>query len=198
MSLSAWVYAGWTLDRDRIARYGIDTIYIDPRADNAHDVIKSLRANQTRPGLYIDPHWQGDDADPHDFADWCSTGLENLLPRDGRNPADPFMADLEGFASDWIVAFIIEYRKHQPHRESGATIEPFQGGLIPTLDLTARGFNIYVQTYYGDMRPADAAACVLEQARAGDPLRVHPFYDGAALPPDHRDGCIFTLERLPA
>jgi hypothetical protein len=29
------------------------------------------------------------------------------------------------------------------------------------------------------------------------PNMLHPFYDGARLPADARDGCVFTAERIP-
>ncbi len=54
----------------------------------------------------------------------------------------------------------------------------------------------FVQLYYGDMR-ACAAEALLEAALDYEPAQVYPFYDGAALPSDSHEGCIFTLERLP-
>jgi hypothetical protein len=47
------------------------------------------------------------------------------------------------------------------------------------------------------MSPADPAAVVLEAARIFTPNAVHPFYDGAHLPPDARDGCVYLMDRIP-
>ena len=52
------------------------------------------------------------------------------------------------------------------------------------------GLHWYPQMYYGDMSPADPAAVMLEVTRIYPPEMVHPFYDGACVPADARDGCV--------
>jgi hypothetical protein len=82
------------------------------------------------------------------------------------------------------------------------TNEPFKDGtIVPIAALTAdpaHPVHWYPQLYHGDMSPADPAAVVLEASRWYNSNCVHPFYDGAHLPGDSRDGCIFHQGRLPA
>jgi hypothetical protein len=53
------------------------------------------------------------------------------------------------------------------------------------------------------MSPVDLASTMMQTARIYPPGMVHPFYAGERLPPDEdvpydtKDGCVFTLERVP-
>lgn len=90
------------------------------------------------------------------------------------------------------------YRSYLPSRPTAVTVAPFQAPVLPIATFVDAGFHCYPQLYYGGMEAADGAAVALELARAGFPAdRIHPFYDGAALPEDARDGAVFTMERLP-
>lgn len=200
---SAWVYEGTIPDPAKAARHGIEVVYVDPRSANAAAAISTLRAAGLTPGIYTSPNWE-DALGGAAFADWTNGVLNSLLHRVGAAEAPPYMADLEGRDVAWQTAFLDRYRQHQPGRPSSATVAPFQGGYVPTAHLAARGFHLYPQLYYGDPLPdgrlpsADPAGVLLEMARQGFPAAMlHPFYDGAALPSDARDGCVFTLERIP-
>ena len=202
MSLSGWIYqgTGWGEISGKVAAHGIDTVYVDPRSQNAPQVVADAGL---RAAVYVVAGWPQVPVDAPQAAVWVSDQLERLIPRGERPRALPAMVEFEGTTPSWQAAFLHEYRKYQPRRPSSAAVGALQGGNVAAGAFMVAGFDLYVETYYGDtlpdgrLRPADAAACVLEQARAADPHRVHPFYDGAALPADHRDGCVFTIERLP-
>lgn len=196
-ALAAWLYESDTPDYGKLAAHAIEVVYVDPRSGNAAAVIADLRAHAVAPGIYTAPSWHPSMDGPM-FALWTSQQLNALLPRAGAPEASPFMADLEGVDVSWQTAFLASYRSYEPARPSSATVAPFQGGLVATGRLAVAGFHLYPQLYYGDMTPADPAGVLLELARQGFPAdRLHPFYDGARLPSDARDGCVFTAERLP-
>lgn len=196
-TLSAWIYKDSTPDYAKLAAYGIGVVYIDPRSANAATVVSDLRTRSFMPGVYTAPDWQPS-MDAPTFAKWTSDQLNAVVPRGSLPEAPPYMGDFEGVDPTWQASFLASYRSYQPHRPSSVTVAPFQGGLIDTHDLAGWSFHLYPQLYYGDMSPADPAAVLLEMARQGFPAAMlHPFYDGARLPADRRDGCVFTAERLP-
>ena len=196
-ALAAWLYLNDEVDWAKADRYGVQVIYFDPRSGNAPHVRDEILAHGRLPGIYTVPNWCPG-LSGSQFALWTSQQLQRLLPRTGAE-APPYMADLEAVSIDWQRAFLQTYRSYQPRRPSSYTNEPFKDGtVVPVPELAAAGFHWYPQTYCGDMHAADAAAVVLEVARWGFPAdRIHPFYAGERLPADHRDGCVFTLERLP-
>lgn len=193
-TLGAWTDRGWTLDAEGIAAYNLGYVMLDGR-DDVRPVLTSL-AGHALGGCYFVCSWPELPTDPAAAAKWVSDRLNLLLPRQYPTEAPPCMIEFEGRSSGWIESFTVPYRQHQPQRPTAAVVAAFQGGNVPTSLLT-RQFQLYVECYYGDMSPADAAACVLEQARRLSAWTVRPMYDGANLPADHRDGCVFTLERLP-
>jgi hypothetical protein len=194
---SAWIYENTAPDLAKAAANKITLIYIDPRSYNAATVIAMCRVTGIDAGIYAVPNWRPEMTGP-EFADWVNGLLQDLLPKTAANvEAAPFMADLEGVTTAWMRAFIRRYRQHQPSRPTSITVAPFQGGLIPTDAIQKAGMHLYPQLYYGPMTPADPSAVLLEMARQGMPANMlHPFYDGAAIPSDARDGAIFTLERI--
>ena len=196
---AAWIYENGVPDFNKLAEHGIKVVYVDPRSANTAEVIKSITDNGLVAGIYTVPSWQPQ-MNGLGFAKWTSYLLNTFLPRaNGETP--PYMADVEGDQlrnAEWVDSFLSTYRNYQPARPSSMTVEPFQGGYVPVKALVAARFHLYPQVYYGDMSPADSAAVVLENVRSGMPAdSVHPFYDGAAIPRDARDGAIFTAERLP-
>lgn len=194
--LSAWVYQDSIPDTAKAKAHGIAAVFIDPRSSNAEAQIAAIRAAGLTPGIYTSLSWGP--PDPTSFAKWTSDALNHFLPRNGAPVAAPYMADLETTDVRWVETFLSTYRKYQPQRPSAYTNAPFQGGYVPAAALVAARFEVFIQVYYGDMSAADGSAALLEQARHGVPAaNLHPFYDGAALPRDARDGCVFTLERLP-
>lgn len=195
--MAAWLDQDWDPNIDQIIAHKIKTVYVDPRAENAMEAILTLKGHGIVPGLYAVAGWQDTGNTPAEFAKWCSLQLNHFLPRGTAPEAPPFMVDIEQpHTTQYTTSFLNAYRTYQPHRPSSYTCEPFQGGLVPCSMLLGLGFHWYPQCYYGNMDPADIGAVVLEAVREFPAQKVHPFYDGARLPSDARDGCVFTLGRL--
>ena len=193
--LTAWLDEGSTVDWAKVSKCGIGTIYVDPRSANAVQVIADIQAHGVLAGAYTATSWEPS-LSGADFADYTSGLLQKFLPRKTAE-APPYMADLEAVSVEWQTEFVARYRQHQPARPSSFTTEPWKDGtVVPLPALEQAGFHWYPQLYHGDMSPADPAAVVANACRWYTPQLVHPFYDGAVLPGDHRDGCVFTLERL--
>jgi hypothetical protein len=193
----AWTYETWQATADEITKikqHGITLIYLDPRSQFAASNIQALHAAGIGYGIYFDPGWFNW---PSPLA--TARKASGFLSQLGLNSSDiPIMFDLETTDTGWVRKFLASWRVLRPLRATAYTQQPFQGGYIPTLALRLARVHVYLQLYYGDMRPAAAAAVIQEQERRGmPPAMVHPFYDGAALPSDARDGAIFTLERIP-
>lgn len=196
---SAWTYRGWSLDVDRIHKYAVELVYLDGR-DDVRPTIDELRGAGVGVGVYVVATWPEVPANPVAAAQWTANRLDLLVPRAGLSVA-PAMIELESTTISYQAEFLREYRRHEPRRPTSVAVAALQGGLVNVAAIGVAGCDLFVETYYtnpdGTLRPADRAACVLEQARRLGADRVHPFYDGADLPYDHlRDGCVFTLERL--
>lgn len=197
--LAAWIYLSSTVDWTKAYAYDVGVIYVDPRSPNAAAVIADIRSHGCSPGIYTVPSW-APTLGGSDFAIYTSDLLNKFLPRGALAEAPPYMADLEARSVTWQQSFLTTYRSYQPARPSSYTNEPFKNGsVVPIPDLKTAKFHWYPQTYYGDMSAADAAAVMLDLCRWGyEPSMIHPFYAGERFPwEDHRDGCVFTLERLP-
>lgn len=192
---SAWIYKGSVPDVEKAHRFDIKVIYVDPTSENVEHVIDLLHSNGIVAGAYFADSWTTTTAPM--FADWISETLNTILPR-GRMPeAPPCMLDLERQDLAWQKACLTRYRAHQPARPTSYTNAPYQGKFVPVPDLIKHHMHLYVQLYYGDMRPADPSSALLEQLRSGMPANmIHPFYDGIHYAADSRDGCFFTLERM--
>jgi hypothetical protein len=202
--LAAWLDKDDTPDYPKLAQHNIGVVYIDPRSTNVRDVKGGCATHGIIAGIYIAADWMPSWTAAM-YADWTSEQLNTFLPRSTHPEAPPCMLDIEKpRGTAWAETFIQAYRKHQPVRPTSYTNEPFQGGLVPVGALALAKMHWYPQMYYGDtlpdgrLRPADAAAVMLEAAREYPAEMVHPFYDGKQLPGDARDGCVFTLGRIPA
>jgi hypothetical protein len=196
-AVMTWIDKDAGVDFAKCRRYGITIILVDARSVNATQVIAEIRAQGLTAALYF-ATWPQYPVDAGAFAAEVSRVSNILIPRTGPE-APPLMLDLEQKSKQWIHDCISTYRRYQPHRPTAFTTEPFQDDtVIPMHAIHRAGIHWYVQLYRGDMSPVDSSAAVLEVCRWGFPAdMVHPFYDGARLPADHRDGAVFTLERLP-
>lgn len=193
---SAWIYKETDPEVEKAAKYGIKTVYVDPRSANAPQVVSKLRAAGITAGAYFARDWQPT-MTAIELAAWISQRLNALLPKTAAG-APPVMLDMEvGGNTKFAADLILAYRAHQPARPTAYTNAPFQGGYVPYVALQQRGMPFFVQLYYGGMQPADAAAAILEASRNMNPRDVFPFYDGAHPTADQREGCYFTLERMP-
>lgn len=198
--LAAWIYRDSTIDLAKIRAHKIGTVYVDPRSSNAATVCGALRFEGVTPGLYYSPGWFAGPT-PQQHAQKLSDYVQKAGIISG---GEPVMVDLELLSPPWVRTFLTSLHAHLPRRPLAYTNCPFQNEtVVPVATLAGFGMHWYPQLYYGDtlpdgrLRPADAAAVIAEVARIYPPELVHPFYDGAALPADARDGCVFTLERLP-
>lgn len=191
---AAWLYQNDPPDYAKIAAHGVGVVYVDPRSGNAKAVVDDVRAHGLTPGIYYDPHWTGG-ITAKEQAQVVSDYVQKAkLIRTG----EPVMLDIELLSIPWVTEFVKAYRSYLPSRPTAVTVAPFQTPVLPIGAFIGAGFHCYVQTYYGDMSPADGIAAVLELVRAGYPAyKVHPFYAGERLPADARDGAVFTMERLP-
>lgn len=197
-ALAAWLYENDQLDVAKAKAHGIEVIYIDPRSTNAAQVAAAIRAAGLTPGAYFATSWWPH-ATPAEFAQSVSNLLNHVLPRVGTAEAPPCMLDLEAVTYTWCAAAIANYRRHQPLRPTAYTNEPFKDSSIVPIDALIKAkMHWYLQLYAGDMTPVNEARATLQVCRIYPPSMVHPFYDGAALPSDAQDGCVFTLERIPS
>lgn len=196
---AAWIYKDTQPDLAKAKKYGVEVIYLDPRASNAAAVRDAIRASNLVAGLYVASNWYGANVIGDAFGRLAATVANRVIPRPPNAEAPPLMLDLEGRTKTWMLGALTEYRRYEPARPTAVTTEPFKDGtVLPLAEFRAADVEWYPQLYHGDMSPADPAAVVLDASRwLGDATKVHPFYDGAHFPGDARDGCIFTLERLP-
>ena len=191
--LGVWVDKGVNVKWAKLDAHNIKTVWFDPTDPGVQGPIADARTKGFQVGIYMDPHLY-DSPTAAGFAALVSADIARLIPGRG----NPVMVDLELLPLDWQAAFVTAYRALRPQRETSVTVAPFQAPVLAVKAFADAGFHIYPQLYGGEMEPFDGAAVVLELARAGFPAdRVHPFYDGARLPSDARDGAVFTMERLP-
>jgi hypothetical protein len=193
-ALGAWLYEDSVPNFAKLGAHKIKVVYIDPRSGNAAATCSSLRANGFTPGIYYVPQWFPGPT-PQEHAKKVSDYVQvQKLVQTG----EPVMLDLEALSTIWVTAFLKSYRQHLPTRPTAYTNAPFQNETVVPVDVLQQyGLHWYPQMYYGDMSPADPAAVMLEVTRIYPPEMVHPFYDGACIPADARDGCVFTCERIP-
>lgn len=199
---AAWLDLDQDADLAKCRRHEIKTLYIDPRSRNAKEQVAKIDGGGLSAGIYVAANWFPG-ATPEGFVDRVRAWVRVLIPMTSpgaTNPrGHPAMLDLEGVTKAWIRDVVAFYRLALPVRETAYTGEPFKDGtVVPLGAMVAAGFHFYPQTYLGDMSPVDTAAPCLDLARWGVPAdRIHPFYDGARLPPYYRDGAAFTLGRIP-
>jgi hypothetical protein len=199
-------------DRQKLYQKGITTIYYSPLDPGAAAHIAAVRNEGRMPGLYTDPHWYGlaPDGNTVKYRQQIDADVARLL-----HAGEPLMIDLEFVSMSYTTKLFlgspsgrglcssIPYTPNptptQPNRPISYTNMPFQNGtVVPIPDLIKAGVHWYPQLYYGSMAPADAAAVCLELPRWNFPaVKTHPFYDGALIASDQRDGAYFTAERLP-
>jgi hypothetical protein len=199
--------------RQRLYDRGITGLGLSLLDPGASTWAKAIRNEPGCPFFYYDPHWDNLAGDGSALK--ARQRIDALLLAVGAKPAEPLMLDLEQCSKDYVTRLLLGstsgrgltsgalYKANptasQPGRPIGYTNEPFKDGTVVPVDvLEGAGCHWFPQLYYGDMSPADGAAVALEVARWGFPAdRVHPFYDGARVASDQRDGCYFVAERIP-
>jgi hypothetical protein len=195
--LAAWVRPGDKNDYVKLKADKITTVYVDPRAGDAKAECDDIRGHGLTPGIYYDPHWFGPTMLDQVKQVSRFVQVDQIL-----HAGEPVMLDIEEEPFDWTATFIRMYREFLPSRPTSVTVGPGQdSSVVPVATLVRYGMHLYMQLYHGDMSPAPAAevwpACDDLEAKGLPRDMLHPFYDGAAVPWDYRDGCVFVEERLP-
>lgn len=196
-----WTVMGVWWDRDNLDTGKLDAfkahyVYVDSHTPDAASKCSAIRDIARTPGLYFDPHWVGL-LDPKIQAKRCYDEAMACL-----HPGEPIMLDVEQLTLAWTTAFIRAIRQHMPYRPISLTFGPGQDtSVIPASYMKHLGLHAYIQLY--DDKMNDAPAKQVWPAKRdleihGLPVEmIHPVYEGAGVPWDATDGCIFTLSDLP-
>lgn len=208
--------------RQRLYDRGISGLGYSPLDPGAKVHMDAVRSEGKQPFLYSDPHWYGlaGDGSALKYRQQLDADCARLL-----KPGEMLMVDLEQVSAEYVKRLLngaLGNRglvgSNNPSSPTGTqagrplayTNEPFKDGtVVPLADIAIAGLHFFPQLYYGDMSPADTGAVVLDLARwiesdiSATPKGelpaaiVHPFYDGARIATDQRDGAYFTAERIP-
>lgn len=194
---ACWIDAGNDPDYAKLAKYGIDTPYFDPRDPRVTaSYLDSVKAHPgiATCGLYFASNW----------GDWTGPGfaedVDKVLRRIGWRGNPPVCLDIETHdITGYVLPCLQRWRQLRPTRRTWWTLEGFQGGLLtpPAVALLAAGdIRIAPQFYAGDMTPLTHSP-VIDLLMAGvDGTRIDGMYDAAHLPYSWR-GFAFTQGRLP-
>jgi hypothetical protein len=200
---AAWVRPGGPAipDGNKARAWGINTLYYDPRDPQiSPKFFDNLRLWGYKPGLMRDPSWNGLSA--VDLARQMDADITNL---GSDNKTCYAMADIEAMwnrGSQYILAWLTEWRRLRPTRMTLWTTEPNQGGTISD-ELVARinadpNLVVVPQLYLSRMEDTVESRTVLDLAkRKINPDRIYPYYDAEDMPAAW-DGVIFDFAKLPA
>lgn len=207
-TLGAWLEQGSNPDFTKVADHKIRWLLVNPRphpnpaAPLPVNVLNTIRTFSTgttlgpiKAGIYVGRAWT-DNASPQQLAAIVSNWITATQLKSG----EPVMVNLEPIDKVFTRDFITSYRKLRPWRPTSIAVGYGQGALVPMEDLARDGMHVYVELYYGDMSPANAAVGILDLLRVPGAVAgtLHPFYAGDNLPADRvDDGCVFTLGRIP-
>lgn len=202
MKRAVWVDAGSNVDKAKLARYGIDSPYFDPRDPRVTPAfLDTVKAQGFKPGLYFAWNWYPVTTGAA-FADTVDAELRQL----GWAGNPPVCIDIEkgdGLTDTNVVAYVVSFfqrwRQLRPKRETDYTLEGFQGGLFTPAAvraIVAANVQVCPQFYAGNMSALGHSPTV-DLLMAGFPgERLDGMYDAAALPWRWR-GYAFTQGRLP-
>ena len=202
MKHAVWVDNGTDVNVPKLAQYGIDAPYFDPRDPRVTATyLENVKGQGYKPGLYFAWNWYAVQS-PESLAKVISDAVSAV----GWFGNPPVCIDIEkghGLTDasyvPYVVAFFKRWRQLRPHRETDYTLEGFQGGLFaPTAVQAIVAANVQVcpQFYAGNMT-ALGHSPMLDLLMAGFPgSRLDGMYDAAALPYRWR-GYAFTQGRLP-
>jgi hypothetical protein len=200
---AAWIRPGGGAipDGAKAHAWGITTLFYDATDPQiSADFFEKVRSWGFKPGITRDPTWNS--ASAVDLAREMDADLVRL---GSENKTCYAMADIEALwnrGSAYVLAWLTEWRRLRPTRQTFWTTEPMQGGVISDT-LVARinsDPNIIVvpQLYYKGMVDAVESRVALDLAgRKIRPDRIYPYYDAEDMPAAW-DGIVFDFAKLPA
>lgn len=208
MKRGAMLYKEDPVDWPVADGHGIEVFYVDERATNAAAVLADVVGRGHSGGLYFcaSEEWWPTLPTPAEIVAHVKERVRALIPQayplSTQQRGAPVMLNYEPprCSKDWLAEVLRLYRVALPSRETCVCFPARQDQtVLPLVAMRNAGVHWYVELFYGDMSPDNAAAAMLQAARLYPPSMVGPCYDGAALPSDWiDDGVIFVEERIPA
>jgi hypothetical protein len=200
MSRHVWIDQGAELQVAKLNAHGITRVYFDARDT------PWVPESPFERGIYRVQSW--DNLSPTYLAGRLSTDVTKW----GGDPRKQLAvhANIELHDPAYIVAFLKEWRRLRPYRETALVIEGMQGGWFTDElrtwvnygnpnGLLGHGFGIDVlaEAYTGPMGPLDPDEVRSDLENYGVARsRCLVMYDAAKLK-TRWDGCAFTQQRLP-
>lgn len=195
-----WIDVNSDPDWSRLARHGIDGVYL--ALGDARTTRVALRDAANRGftvGVYMASNWgEYVGLSGPQIAEAVHQRVQPLVWSRTSRPKVQF--DMEEHDPEKIASCLERWRELQPARDTSWTMESMQGGWMSG-DFVQRvrkcKVRVVPQFYRGDMSPIAADASLRDLMERGFPESlVTGFWDAAALPHYWR-GWAFTQARLP-
>ena len=141
-------FSSFNIPYASLKKYGISGIYVlqdDPKAYGKRNEIVNAGM---KAGIMVRTY----DGTPAQTAQLASEDLTRFAGNDGGQTA--VLLDYEPSNRDFLTEFVGEWRKIRPGRVTDFTPEPFKGQYLPQQYLLDSRIYPRVQTYFGDMSPA--------------------------------------------
>jgi len=159
------------------------------------DLFLAIRERGMEVGVMRGPSW-----DSLGAIDLARTLDADLVRLGSGQSQCAVLADIEYHDPAYIIAFLTEWRQLRPHRVTGWTLEPLQGGWVTPMLAHVIGTDVidaYPQTYLGNMSPVAPDLVRCDLIERGIPRgRVEAVYNAADIP-THWDGIAFPFHELP-
>jgi hypothetical protein len=183
-------------DIAKAKRYGITRLYWEARDPQiSAGLFLAIRERGMEVGIMRDPSW--DNSSAIDLARELDADLGRL---GSSNSQCAVLADIEYHDPAYITAFLGEWRALRPHRVTGWTFEPLQGGWMDHgfgQDVDRAAVMLFPQTYLGNMSPVDPDLVRCDVIERGFSRAAIACVYNAAHIPTHWDGIAFRFDQLP-
>lgn len=183
-------------DLVKAKRYGITRLYWEARDPQiSSGLFMAIRERGFEVGIMRDPSWN-----PLSAAALAHTLNDDLLRLGASQSQCAVLADIEYHNAAYVFDFLHAWRALRPHRVTGWTLEPFQGGWV-TKELAAMilqsQVTVFPQAYFGNGVPTDVdeTRCNLIEAKIPRGMCA-AFYNALHLP-RYWDGIAFRFDQLP-
>ncbi len=205
VSRAAWVRPGGPRIPSGavISKYRLETLYWDATDPVLTPAFLDEMRKFCKVGFTRDPNWGNLSA-----VDLARTMDADLVRLGSDNKQCYVIADIEAMwkrTAQYVVDWLVEWRKLRPTRVTAWTTEPLQGGTVSDV-LAARinsDVNLIVVPQLYDLNmvlyPEGAVAMEMAQAQGRRDIsrfKIKCYYDAAKLPSDW-DGIAFDFARLP-
>jgi len=148
----AWVvhtsFTSFNIPYAKLKSLGIDGVYVTQDDPACYSKRQEIVNAGMKPGIMVRTF----DFTPEATARLADMDLDRFAKNDGGQTA--VLLDYEPANRDFYVRFVQEWRKLRPGRVTDFTPEPFKGGIMPQQFLLDNRIYPRVQTYFGDMSPA--------------------------------------------